>query len=175
METNEPNKYYRGVHRPHKQIKFPLFGGGGSSERRPRRDEGDDDRKAFGDWGNDLIPKLIPLVVIAFIAYAIWDTFSNIGGGGRHIIDQPGAIQEQAWSRAKVTKKWAEITTSRTRLLLELRGADGTKQLLDLGKEKTSFWDRVDARNFLTKPAGSLAVKVNAYQRDTTLTMRFTE
>jgi hypothetical protein len=172
MESNEPNKYYRGVHRPHKQLKFPLFGGGGSSERKPRRRDDDDDGSSI-DWGNDLIPKLIPLVVIAFIAYAIWDTFSNIGGPRRNIVDQPGAIQELAWDRAKVTKKYAEITTNRTRYLLELRGADGQKQLLDLRQEKSNAWDQIDVRNFLTKPAGSLQIKVNGYARDTTLTMKF--
>lgn len=172
METNEPNPHYRGVHRPHQKMKFPLLGGGSSSEGRKPRVEASEERSS-SNWGNDLYSKLIPLVVLAVIAYAVYDAFSSIGGPSRNIVEQPEAIQELAWSNAKVTKKWAEVRPNRTRMLLELRGADGQKQLLDLNGEKSKFWDRVDVRNHLTKPAGSLDVKVDTYERDTTLTMQF--
>lgn len=172
MESNQnqPNPHYRPVHRPHQKMKFPLFGGGGSGGSRKRR-PADDERTS--DWGNDLYSKLIPLVVLSFIAYAVYDAFSGMGGPRRNIVERPEDIQEQVWNNAKVTKKWAEVRPNSTRMLLELRGADGQKQLLDLNGETSKFWDRVEVRNLLTKPAGSLDVKVNAYARDTTLTMRF--
>lgn len=176
MESNEPNKHYRGVHRPHKKMKFPLFGGGSGGDspatRRARR-RAEEPSDEGGAWGNDLFAKLLPLVLVAFIAYAVYDTFSGMGGARRNIVSDPGDIREQAWANAKVTKKWAEITTNRTRLLLELRGANGQKQLLDLNGEKSKFWDRVDVRNRLTKPAGSLDVKVVTYERDTAMVMKF--
>lgn len=172
METNEPNKYYKGVHRPHQKMKFPLFGGGGGGTgRRPRRERDDEDRGS-NIWGNDLIAKLMPLAIIAFIAYAIWDTFGSMGNR-RHIIEQPADIQAMTWDNAKVIKKYAEVTKTRTRLLMELRGANGQKELLDFGRERAAFWDKIDVRNHLIKPAGSLNVEVDTYTRDTTLTLRF--
>lgn len=177
MESNEPNKHYRGVHRPHQKMKFPLFGGGSGGDspasRRARRRAEETGNEGGDAWGNDLFAKLLPLVLVAFIAYAVYDTFSGMGGARRNIVSNPGDIREQAWTNAKVTKKWAEITPKRTRLLLELRGADGQKQLLDLNDEKSKFWDRVDVRNHLTKPTGSLDVRVDTYGRDTTMVMKF--
>lgn len=175
METNEPNQHYRPVHRPHQKMRFPLFGGGGNAEKRRARAEAGEVREkpSSSDWGNDLTAKLVPLAVVAFLAYAVWDTFANIGGPQRVIIESPTEIRELAWQNARVAKKYAEITSKRTRLFVELRGANGEMQLLDLAKEKALFWDRINVRNRLTKPAGSLDVQVDTYERDTTLTMQF--
>jgi hypothetical protein len=171
----EPNKYYRPVHRPHKKISFPGMGksddSGDSSvpRRRPVREESDASPWA---WAEDLIPKVVPLVVVGFMAFALYDAFR---GGNKYddIVRNPEEIQAATWQNAKVKKKYADVTAKRTRLYLELEDAAGKRVTYDFEKEKGEFWDQVDARNRLTKAAGSNEVSVDTYQRDTTLVMRF--
>ncbi|MCY7351444.1 MAG: hypothetical protein LH606_12385, partial [Cytophagaceae bacterium] len=155
---------------PNKKNKLHFLGGGGAA--RPPRGERKNEDRGESIWGNDLIAKLMPLAIIGFIGYAIWDTFGSMGNQ-RHIIEQPADIQAMNWDNAKVVKKYAEVTNKRTRLLMELREANGQKELLDFNQETAAFWDKIDVRNRLIKPAGSFDVQVDTYTRDTTLTLRF--
>lgn len=170
---DEPNKYYRPVHRPHRKLRFPGMGSGSddtktNAEKAPRRTI----REASSDWGEDWIPKLVPLVVVAFIGFVLWDSFRG-GGKGDDIVRDPAAIEAATWENAKVRRKYAEVTPKRSRYFLELEDAEGKRVVFDFEREKSMFWDQVDPRNRLTKAAGSNQVAVDTYTRDTTLVMKF--
>jgi hypothetical protein len=171
----EPNKYYRPVHRPHKKLRFPGMGGGDDHREagapsptpaRPLREV------STWSWADDLIPKVVPLVVVLLMGYALYDAFRG-GAPKDEIIRDPAEIVATDWNNARVRRKFADVTPKRTRYYLELEDAAGKRVLFDFEKENTLFWDRVDVRNRLTKPAGSDRVFVDTYTRDTTYVMRF--
>lgn len=173
MEQPE-NPYYRRVHRPHQKLKMPLLGGLFSDKKpapgRPPRDGGEE------LWEKDWVAKLIPLLVLGFIGYAIYDTFVAVSGKNKDILDGSAEIKAMTWDRAKVFKKYADITPN-TRHYYLVIGKEGATKTIDFVNEKSEFWDKVDTFNHLTKAPGGVIVSIDAYDdtRDRVVEMKFDE
>ncbi len=165
-QNQQDNPYYRPVHRERKKISIPGFGGGKTFGRK-----GDNEnRKDSGDiW-----MKFMPLIVLIFAAYAMYDTFSAFNKKDKNTVDEPKAIQAMEWKHAKVYKKFADITPRSKHFYLVI-GYEGASKIIDFGQEKSEFWDQIDTYNFLTKAPGSLSVSVDAYDnsRDRVVDMKF--
>lgn len=156
-DQQEENPYYRRVHRERPKMKIPGLGSIGA-----------------GGGKGDIYTRLLPLVIIAFIGYAVYDTFVSINRKNRNVVEGASAIRNMTWNQEKVFKKYADMGKKAKHFYLVI-GKPGATKTIDFGEESSGFWDLVDPYNHLTKEAGSLKVTVDAYDntRDRTVEMKF--
>lgn len=161
------------------------------SNRRPRRKLGFGDMFGLGKRGeqvatptksyreavednNKLIKKLAPWLLVVGIAVFVYDLFRNKDASTAPFSTGP-QITEMEW-QGTVLKKYVDMPGNKPHPTLEIKDLTDTsavRQVIDFKSEKSGFWDKVEVKDKISKPKGSLSVKVKNYVRDTTLIMKF--
>jgi hypothetical protein len=122
------------------------------------------------DDNSTILRKVTPWLILVALAAFLFD-WLRPGSARNTVYSKPGQLLEMQW-KGKVVKKFLDEKNQNHPTIMLI---DSLKQpiMLDFSREKTGFWDRVEINNSLSKPTGSLTVRVKTYVRDTTLVMEF--
>ena len=123
---------------------------------------------------NKLIKKLAPWLLVVGIAVFVFDLFRDKDNSTAPFNTGP-QIMEMEW-KGTVLKKYVDMPGNKPHPTLEIKDLTDTaavRQVVDFKSEKSGFWDKIEVKDKVSKPKGSLSVKVKNYVRDTTLVLKF--
>lgn len=123
------------------------------------------------DGNSTIIRKLTPWIVLIAVLAFLFDWFLRPTSARNTIYSKPSQMLEMAW-KGKVAKKYLN-EKNRNNPTVMLMDSLNQPLILDFSREKTGFWDQIEINNVISKPSGSLSVRVKTYVRDTTLVMEF--